>query len=253
MAGRHWAGDKARPALALHCSMGSSSYWGPIAARLGGIVDLHAFDAPGHGRSGPHEPDGTDYHTQLTGLAAARLPSGGKADLIGHSLGATVALRLAVENPARVRTLTLIEPVMFAALPDAGSVFTRVDALLAEGRDEDATREFLGNWGDKPFDALPAAARQRMTAQMRIVAEVNDSLVHDRARMLAAGRLEAVTAPVMLIRGADSPGSIARIEEALAARLPDARQAVVAGAAHMVPITHPDDVAALIAENLARA
>ena len=32
---RHWPGDPGRPALALHCMMGSASYWGPIADRLG--------------------------------------------------------------------------------------------------------------------------------------------------------------------------------------------------------------------------
>ena len=35
-------------------------------------------------------------------------------DVIGHSFGATVALRLAVEQPEKVRSLTLIEPVFFA-------------------------------------------------------------------------------------------------------------------------------------------
>ena len=41
---RHFPGDRRRPALALHCMMGSASYWGPIADRLGGAVDLRAFD-----------------------------------------------------------------------------------------------------------------------------------------------------------------------------------------------------------------
>ena len=48
---RHWPGNPGRPALALHCMMGSGAGWGPIAEGLGGRVDLHALDLPGHGRS----------------------------------------------------------------------------------------------------------------------------------------------------------------------------------------------------------
>ena len=69
---RHWPGDPDRPALALHCMMGSGSAWGPIARLLEGRVDLRGFDMPGHGRSDDWQPqpDGPDYHTAVTRLAA---------------------------------------------------------------------------------------------------------------------------------------------------------------------------------------
>jgi lipase len=41
---------------------------------------------------------------------------GQPVDVIGHSFGGTVALRLAVERPDLVRSLVLIEPVFVAAL-----------------------------------------------------------------------------------------------------------------------------------------
>lgn len=252
---RHWPGDPARKALALHCSMGSSAYWAPIAQRLGGIVDLYAFDAPGHGRSGewqPGERAGAEFHTGVTWIATPRIDR--PVDLIGHSLGATVALRIAVGQPQSVRTLTLIEPVLFAAAPDfrEDPLFHLMDRLLAEGRDEEATRAFLSVWGEGDFDALPAAQRARMVGQVRLVADVNTTLREDRARILRAGGLEAIEAPVMLIRGADSPAVIEAIADSLAARLPDVARAVVPGAGHMLPITHPDQVAGLIRTNLER-
>ena len=231
---RHWPGDPARPALALHCSMGSSVYWGPIAARLNGMVDLRAFDAPGHGRSGdwaPGDLKGVDFHTGVTWIATPRIDR--PMDLIGHSLGATVALRIAVGAPQMVRSLTLIEPVLFAAVPELrdAPLFEVMDRLLAEDRDEEATRAFMAVWGDADFDALPPQQKQRMVTQIRMVAEANVILRQDRARILRDGGLEGIGAPVMLIRGEASPPSIAAIADALAARLPDVARAVVPAAA----------------------
>ncbi|AXC50929.1 alpha/beta hydrolase [Paracoccus suum] len=256
IAERTWPGDPNRPALALHCSMGSSSYWGPIADRLEGVVSLSAFDAPGHGRS----PDwrrassgGVDYHTAVTRLAAARI--GQPMDLIGHSLGATVALRIAVSAPQSVRSLTLIEPVLFAAAPgaEADPLHQRMTRLLEAGQDEEATRAFLSVWGDGHFDDLPALTQTRMIQQIRLVAEANDTLIFDRADILRDGGLEAIGVPVMLIRGSNSPPVIAQIADALAARLPDVARAEVPGAGHMLPITHPYKVADLIRVNLERS
>lgn len=45
----------------------------------------------------------------------ARAALGAPVDVIGHSFGATVALRLALERPELVRSLVLVEPVLFAA------------------------------------------------------------------------------------------------------------------------------------------
>lgn len=255
VAERNLPGDPDRPALALHCSMGSSSYWTAVHGRLGGMVALQAFDAPGHGRSPDWHPSpgGPDYHTAVTRLAAARIHR--PLDLIGHSLGATVALRIAVAAPEAVRSLTLIEPVLFAAAPDpqTDALQAWMEGLLAEDRDEEATRVFLGVWGDGDFDALPAAARARMVRQVRLVAASNDVLIHDLAGILRDGGLEGIDAPVMLIRGTDSPPVVAGIADALATRLPDVARAVVPGAGHMLPVTHPAQVGDLIRVNLERA
>ncbi len=53
--------------------------------------------------------------------------------------------------------------------------------------------------------------------------------------------------------GEDSPPVIPAIADALAARLPDVGRARVPGAGHMLPITHPRQVAELIGLNLDRA
>lgn len=234
--------------------MGSGRAFDPMARRLGGRVDLTAFDLPSHGRSGAWRPaEGEDYHTTVTRMAEGLLGEG-PVDLIGHSIGATVALRLAVAAPGRVRSLTLIEPVLFAASRSGHSLDDELAALAAAGRIEAAARLFLGIWGAPGgFEALPRSLQQAAVELMPLVLETDAALSADVHGILRPGGLEAVRAPSLLIAGADSPAVVGEIFDTLAARLPDARRATVPGAGHMAPVTHPAEVSALVADNLDRA
>lgn len=253
---RHWPGDPDRPALALHCMLASGSYWGPIARRLGGRIDLQGFDMPGHGRSDDWAPeaDGPDYHTAVTRIAASFITR--PLDLIGHSMGAVAALRIAVAAPDAIRSLTLIEPVLFAAAASDPGQRARDEIFaqaIADGREEDATRAFISAWGAQPYDDLPPAAQAQMRKRIGLIPGLGDAQWRDSAGILRDGALEAINAPVLLISGAESPPVIHAIADALAERLPDIGRANVPGARHMVPITHPDQVAGLISVNLDRA
>ncbi|MCQ0970780.1 alpha/beta hydrolase [Paracoccus sp. TK19116] len=252
---RHWPGDPDRPALALHCMLASGGYWGAIAEALDGRIDLKGFDMPSHGRSDawtPGEGD-PDFHTAVTRIAASFINR--PLDLIGHSMGAVVALRIAVAAPEAIRSLTLIEPVLFAAADDPAQKAQdeAMARMLAAGQIEDATRSFIDLWGSQPYDALPPRAQAQMRDRIGLIANIADTQCRDSANILRPGGLEAIEAPVMLIAGAESPPVIAAIAEALAARLPDVGRATVPGAGHMVPITHPAEVAGLIGVNLDRA
>lgn len=234
--------------------MGSGRAFAPLAERLGGRVDLHAFDLPSHGRSAPWQPAaGEDYHSCITRIARDLLPDG-PVDLIGHSIGGTVALRIAVDLPDRIRSLTLIEPVMFAASQSGHALDEELAALAADGRMDLAAQVFLDAWGGPGgFAALSPGARQLAITRMPLVLETDAALAADVHGVLRPGGLEAIAAPVMLIAGTDSPPVIREILETLAARMPDVGRATVPDAGHMAPVTHPNQVAGLVAVNLDRA
>lgn len=250
---RHWPGDGNRPAIALHCMMGSGAYWGVAADQLAGRLDLRAPDLPGHGRSPLPENKELDYHTLVTRQVAAMIDR--PLDLIGHSFGATVALRIAVGAPHAIRSLTLIEPVLFAATSDTrqATLMQMMGRMLDAGDTVGATRAFLSEWGVPGSDVSQIGPDHPFVQKIRIVAETNDVLSRDSAHILRPDGLEAVDAPVLIIRGANSPTAIGDISETLAARLPDVGQAVMPGAGHMLPITHPVELAELIGINLDRA
>ena len=80
---------------------------------------------------------------------------------------------------------------------------------------------------------------------------------HDRALMITPGGGSSLIEFCVDARGlwlhVAEGVRCAQAVAALAARLPDVGVAVVPGAGHMVPLTHPTEVAGLVAVNLDRA
>lgn len=244
-------GTGRRAALMIHCSLAHSGAWAGLARCLDQHATMTAFDMPGHGRSAPW--DGRDeYQKVSTAIAETFTEATTPVDLIGHSFGATVALRLARDHPERVRTLTLIEPVLFAvALRDEPAITDRYMADMAPfaeaieaGDLRGAARAFTALWGDgRPWESLAEAQREMLAAQIHLIPAGAPALHDDPGRLLEAGALDGVAMPSLLIEGAQSHWIVPLINAGLARRLPDARRAVIAEAGHMAPITHPRQVA----------
>lgn len=257
----HWRheGSGGRQAILVHCGLAHSGAWKGVMERLAGRLDMVAFDLPGHGRSG--DWDGSGHIQDLT-VAIARDfldDAPGRVDLIGHSFGATCLLRLAVGQPDRVRSLTLIEPPFYdAARGDPGldrqlELDASFHAAIASGDREAAACAFNRAWGtgERWADIAPEL-QSYIVGRVAIFAGSGNPANADVADILAPGRLERMTAPVLLLRGALSPPVVASVERTLARRLPDARTVVIEGAGHMAPVTHPDEVARAIATHLDR-
>lgn len=246
----HWidVGEGPCPALFLHCSLASARSLRPVMERLDN--PSVAISLPGHGQSADWDGSG-DYVARAADVAETFCD--GPCDIVGHSLGAVVALSLMVRRPDLVRRAVLIEPVLFAAAAgdEAHDAYRQDHAAIMEaidkGEREAATRAFTGIWGaSQSWDTLPQPMRQAMTDRIHLVAATAPALDEDANGLLEPGRLEAVTAPTLLIRGGRSHPVIPAIFKALSRRLPDVHEAVVPGAGHMVPITHPTEVAPLV-------
>lgn len=245
-------GTGPREALLIHRGLGRAADWQPVSRGLAGTLSMTAFDMPGHGRSAPWDGQ-AEVQGQAAEIAVEFLE--GPADVIGHSFGATVALRLAVENPGLVRALVLIEPVFFAAaFADHPHLRAALDAqlagfvtALAQGDTRAAARAFTDIWGDgTPWEDVPEPQKRQLAEGMPLVAAGDAALFDDVGGMLTPGRLEGLDIPVQLIEGSASPWIIEPISESLAARLPRAERAVIMGAGHMAPLTHAKQVAAEI-------
>lgn len=255
-------GQGPRQLLAVHCSLAHSGEWRGLAGHLGAAATITAFDLPGHGRAPDHDP-ARDIGDQATEMGQAVLDGmAGPVDLIGHSFGAVIALRLAIENPGRIRSLTLIEPTLYAAairadLPEMADFEARMRPLFAAfaaGDRARAARIFTGDWGTgAAWGDLPEAQRAYITARIGLIAAAEPVLRHDSGRVL--DRLGQIRCPVLLLGGAATPAILGRVLALIGAGLTgtQATAVTVPGAGHMLPVTHAAKVAAAIGAFLSRA
>lgn len=242
-------GHGERAALAIHCTLAHSGAWRGLGAALEDHFTLTAIDLPGHGKSEDWDRR-RDLHVECRDAALVHLAT--PMDVIGHSFGATIALRIAVEHPHWVRSLTLIEPVFFAAaIADAPEMMTAHEieaqpyfAALAEGDAMAAARLFNRFWGDgTKWDEIPDGTRRYMADRMHVVPAQSDAIIKDNAQIMAPGALVKAAMPTLLIQGDQTADIINVVNKGLAARMPNVRQAWIAGAGHMAPLTHPQAVA----------
>ncbi len=242
------AGAGVAPDLMIHCSLARHTALLPLvrARRQPAVL----FDLPGHGQSADWTK-GADFHAATTDIATKLLPDA-PVHLVGHSFGGTVALRVALENPGRVRALTLIEPVLFAAARGTRehaaheAEFAPFIAAVQAGERMRAAEMFRGIWGEGDWPDLPERIKAQLAKRIHLITLADPAIAEDNAGLLDAGRLEALDIPVTLVRGRETRPVVGAIHAALAARLPQARDHVIAGAGHMVPLTHASAVAAVM-------
>ncbi|MEJ0059829.1 MAG: alpha/beta hydrolase [Terricaulis sp.] len=109
----HEAGDKAAPRiLLLHgASANLRELWSPLAPAL---IDRHhviAFDRPGYGYSARPRRGAEKLASQARMTARVLEEAGeGPTLIVAHSLGAAVALRVAIDRPDLVKGLVLVAP-----------------------------------------------------------------------------------------------------------------------------------------------
>jgi pimeloyl-ACP methyl ester carboxylesterase len=228
------------PAVVLLHGLGSSSAdWPDQQAALEAGYRVIAVDLPGHGAS-PLPGGPLTIERMAAGVAAVLATLDEEpAHVLGLSLGACVALRLALSAPTRVRSLTLVNP--FARLQPGGP----------SGLARLAARLFL--LGTAPMDAVAAHVARRLFPwpEQRALYEaaVTSLAATPRAAYFAAmgalarfdarGQVAAIRQPTLIVAGdRDSTVPLAA-KLALAAAIPGARLLVVPGSGHATPHDRP--------------
>lgn len=245
------------PLILVHGSPGNGAMWKGVVAALGDDFATHAVTLPGHDRApdAAYTPIRADDLARDVEAMAATL--GSPADLVAHSFGGVVALRLALRGKATIRRLVLLEPVVIpvlAALGD-GAAADAMRAVFDTYRDRHfrgdarAAETMVDFWfGPGAFDRMPESMRHYV--QSRTALNLRDIDATFRETYDPAS-LAAVATPTLVAYGTRSPKPAQRIATALASALGDGRAAALDGANHAMLTTHPAAVAGLIVDFLA--
>jgi pimeloyl-ACP methyl ester carboxylesterase len=246
--------------IALHCSGASAVQWRELGSVLGVGYELTAPEHFGGHVSGPW----TGEHVFTLADEAERtidLIDGGRrrVHLIGHSYGGGVALHVALRRPDAIASLTLYEPSAFHLLREIGaagadslveiqSIARETGAGVTTGDYRGAAARFVDYWGGKgAWEALPPHQQLRLLrwapkAPLDFAALIQEPSWPDG--------YVGLQMPALIIRGEYARKPSRLIAETLAARMPQARLAVIAGAGHMGPFTHGSEINALIASHV---
>jgi len=170
----------------------------------------------------------------------------GPVDLVGHSYGGAVALRVAARRPERIRRMVLHDPVVWGLLDEDGlggveETFAHldVDRLLNEqtGGDRVWLELFLGFWnGQGAWAALPAPHQEALhSVGRKIFREVWDLFMEPTS----SGDFDPVQSPMRVTIGAESPEAAQRVSRWLVEGH-SRREAQLLPCGHMGPVTHSE-------------
>lgn len=217
-------------------SLGSDArMWEPQAS-FGGVRVEH----PGHGRAPTIEVAdvGDLARNALAQVEAERFV------FVGLSLGGAVGVRLALDVPERVERLTLL--CTSARFAEAAFWYERAATVRAQGLDA-VVDAVLDRWFTASFEDVRRFREMFLSTDPEGYARCCDAL----ARWDVRDEVRKITAPTLVISGADDPSTPPKHGELLASRIPNARHVVIPNARHLASVERADEVNALLREHLA--
>jgi 2-succinyl-6-hydroxy-2,4-cyclohexadiene-1-carboxylate synthase len=127
--------------------------WGPLATDLARDHEVMRLDAPGHGGS-------SHVRASLSETAALVAATAGPGGYLGYSMGARMALHVALERPDLVHRLVLIGGTPGIEDPGDRAARHRRDRDLAQRIRQRGVDAFVHEWLEQPmFAGLPAHVR----------------------------------------------------------------------------------------------
>lgn len=218
----------------------------PLGAHLAQWFCVHVVDMPGHGASPLAGANALPDYIDRIGRYGASL--GQRFAVVGHSMGAMVALGLAQRWPDHVSHVAALNAI-YRRSPQAAKAVQARAAALSDSVVSDPAPTLERWFGAQPEGALAGSA-QSCHKMLTTV----DPLGYKTAYQVFASEdgpsdvaLRALSCPALFLTGQGDVNSTPAMSQAMARLTPFGQSQVVPDAAHMLPMTHVDQVVGTLA------
>lgn len=249
------------PLVLLHGFTGSCESWRRLVPRLNEQFQVICIDLPGHGRTpAPADPAQCALPVVANDIARILVEHGAApAHLLGYSMGARLALGVALLHPGVVRSLILESgsPGLASEAERAGRRAS--DTALAERIERDGISVFVDEWERLPLwesqRRLPTNVRQWQRAQR--LRNHPEGLAASLRGMGTGAQpsywddLLQLAVPALLITGALDQKFTAIAEE-MRVRCPACTHVIIADAGHTPHLEQPEAFVAQVGDFLTR-
>ncbi len=234
-------GPEGAPVLMLHHSLATSRLmWEELNIALAQYYRVLRYDARGHGLS--DAPAGPYTFQQLAGDAVGLMNglSIDKAIHVGISMGGMVSQYMGIATPERVAGLVLVSTT--SNMPEqAVPVWNQRIADVTQNGMEPQVEETIKRWftkdfrdtGDKVIDEIRDLIRTTpVNGYCGWGAAIRD--------LALTSHLGKISAPTLVMVGADDPGTPPAMAKEIANHIPGAKLEIFEDASHMLPLQQPD-------------
>jgi 3-oxoadipate enol-lactonase len=234
-------GPPGAPVVVLGNSLGTTrAVWEPQQALLRGHFRLLRYEHRGHDGSpapaGPYTIGqlGADVLALLDGYGIAR------AAYCGISLGGMIGLWLAANAPGRIAALGLCCTSAYLPTPLWAE---RARQVRSAGMGAIAQQVVIGRWFTPLFGARQPSVPASFVAQVEATdPEGYAGCCEAIAAMDLRPSLTSITAPTLVIAGAEDPATPPWHGAVIASGIAGARLTVIRGAAHLANVSAPGQV-----------
>ncbi|WP_437436551.1 alpha/beta fold hydrolase [Ruegeria arenilitoris] len=232
------------PLLIAHGLYGSARNWGVIARRLADERQVVAVDMRNHAYSMWTEQH--SYGDLANDLAEVITHFGGKADVVGHSMGGKAAMTLALQHGELLRKLVVadIAPVTYSHSQIQFIEAMRAVDLSKVERRSDASEQLAELGVEK---ALQSFFTQSLDVQGQRWLLNLDVLAAEMPKIMGFPQLDATwDGPTLFLSGGDSDYVLPEHRDLIRTLFPAARFAKIPGAGHWLHAEKPREFEAAV-------
>ena len=237
----YWRSGNGPPLVLIHGVGLQAEAWSAIAPVLAQHFTVFAVDMPGHGHSPLEAASGlSDYTERFLAFAEAQAEP---VAVAGHSMGAMIALDMAVQAPDRVQSVAALNAIYRRTAEAAAAVQARAAGLTAS-RIADPGGTLMRWFGPSPIgsDVSAAAACRVWLTDVSPAGYAAAYSVFSHFDGPDDDVLRALVPNALFQTGAHDPNSTPQMSQAMAGLAPHGQAVIVEDAAHMMPMTHPSAV-----------